>query len=54
MIGFLGAYTTFSTWMLESWRLIESGSYGLALANLGGSVALGLLAVSGLVVGRAL
>ena len=55
MIGFLGAYTTFSTWMLESWRLIESGSYGLALANLGGSVALGLLAVfAGLVVGRAL
>ena len=55
MIGFLGAYTTFSTWMLESWRLIESGSYGLALANLGGSVALGLLAVfAGLVVGMAL
>jgi CrcB protein len=55
MIGFLGAYTTFSTWMLESWRLIESGSYGPALANLGGSVALGLVAVFvGLVVGRAL
>ena len=38
MIGFLGAYTTFSTCMLESWGLIESGSYGLAIANLGGSV----------------
>ena len=24
MIGFLGAYTTFSTFMLESWRLIEA------------------------------
>jgi CrcB protein len=55
LIGFLGAYTTFSTWMLESWRLIEAGSYGLALANLGGSVVLGLLAVfAGLVVGRAI
>jgi CrcB protein len=55
LIGFLGAYTTFSTWMLESWRLIEAGSYGLALANLGGSVVLGLVAVfAGLVVGRAL
>ena len=28
MIGFIGAYTTFSTYMLESWGLIESGSYG--------------------------
>jgi len=26
MIGFIGAYTTFSTWMLESWRLIEDGA----------------------------
>lgn len=55
MIGFLGAYTTFSTFMLESWRLIESGSWGMAMANLGGSVALGLVAVFvGLTVGRAL
>ena len=22
LIGFIGAYTTFSTWMLESWRLV--------------------------------
>jgi CrcB protein len=55
MIGFLGAYTTFSTWMLESWRLIEGGSYGAAVANLGGSVVVGLIAVSaGLVIGRAI
>ncbi len=26
LIGFIGAYTTFSTVMLESWRLIESGA----------------------------
>lgn len=55
MIGFAGAYTTFSTLTLESWRLVESGSIGLALANLLGSLGLGMLAlVGGLVVGRAL
>ncbi len=55
MIGFIGAYTTFSTYMLESWRLIESGSWGPALANLGGSILLGLIAVlAGLTVGRAI
>jgi CrcB protein len=53
MVGFLGAYTTFSTFMLESWRLVEEGAYGLAAANLVGSVVLGLVAVvAGLAVGR--
>jgi CrcB protein len=55
MIGFIGAYTTFSTFMLESWVLIEDGSYTTAMANLGGSVLLGLVAVvAGLTVGRAI
>ena len=55
MIGFIGAYTTFSTYMLESWGLVESGSYGAAIANLGGSVVVGLVAVAaGLAVGRAI
>lgn len=55
MIGFIGAYTTFSTYMLESWGLIESGSYVAALANLGGSVVIGLVAVAaGLIIGRAI
>ncbi len=54
-IGLLGAYTTFSTLSLESYRLIEDGSVGLALANTLGSVAAGLAAVYlGVVVGRAL
>ena len=53
MVGFLGAYTTFSTFMLESWRLVEEGAYALAAANLVGSVVLGLVAVvAGLAVGR--
>jgi CrcB protein len=55
MIGFLGAYTTFSTWMLESWRLVEDGAWALALLNLGASVGLGMIAVlGGLAVGRLL
>lgn len=55
MIGFVGGYTTFSTWMLESWRLIEDGAYLAALVNLAGSVVVGLAAVFlGLVIGRLL
>lgn len=55
MIGFLGAYTTFSTFMLESWRLVEAGDWALVAANLGGSVVLGLAAVvAGLTLGRTL
>ena len=55
MIGFLGAYTTFSTLALESWRLAEDGSLLLATLNLGGSVVLGVVAViAGLSIGRAL
>jgi fluoride exporter len=55
MIGFLGAYTTFSTLTLETWRLVEGGATWLAAANVLGSAALGVLAmVFGLAVGRVL
>ena len=55
MVGFLGAYTTFSTLMLESWRLVEAGSLWLALANVLASSVLGIAAVvGGLTVARAL
>jgi fluoride exporter len=55
MIGFLGAYTTFSTWMLESWRLVEDGAWQIAALNLVGAVVLGMIAVvGGLAVGRLL
>jgi CrcB protein len=54
-IGFLGAYTTFSTLSLESYRLLETRSYALAGANLVGSVTAGLVALyGGVVVGRVL
>jgi CrcB protein len=52
-IGFLGAYTTFSTWMLESWRLTEQGAWAGAALNLGASVVLGLVALgAGIALGR--
>jgi CrcB protein len=55
MVGFVGAYTTFSTLSLETWRLVESGATLLALLNLLGSAALGLVVtVLGLMAGRAL
>ena len=52
-VGFIGAYTTFSTLMLDSWRLGEDGAMIAALANVAGSVILGMVAVgAGLMVGR--
>ena len=52
--GFLGAYTTFSTLMFDSFNRFEGGDLALAAANIVASVALGLLAVYlGLTVGRA-
>lgn len=54
-IGFLGAYTTFSTLSLETFRLLEDGAYLYGFANVLGSLAAGLLAVwLGVVVGRAI
>jgi CrcB protein len=52
-IGFLGAYTTFSTYMWESLALLQSKAYLLAATNLVGSLLLGVFAVTlGVIVGR--
>ena len=40
----LGSFTTFSTWMLETERLAEDGEGRLGLANIVGSIVLGLAA----------
>ena len=54
-IGFVGAYTTFSTWTYATMRLLEDGSWELAFANVFGSLLVGMLAViGGLAAGRAL
>ena len=54
-IGFVGAYTTFSTWTYETIQLVENGSLLLAAANVFGSLAVGIGAViAGLAAGRAL
>ncbi|HEX5820879.1 MAG TPA: fluoride efflux transporter CrcB [Solirubrobacterales bacterium] len=54
-IGFLGSFTTFSTYAYESVKLAEDGAIGLALVNSVGMVALGLLAAAlGLALGRTL
>ncbi len=47
LTGFLGAVTTFSSFGLETWRLIEAGRLPLALANSLGSVGACLIAVAG-------
>ncbi|HEX2974178.1 MAG TPA: fluoride efflux transporter CrcB [Tepidisphaeraceae bacterium] len=44
-IGFVGAYTTFSTFMDESHSLLRDGSGIKAMLNLFGSLLLGLMAV---------
>jgi fluoride exporter len=40
-VGFVGAYTTFSTWMLESHRLAEEGESRAAALNVLGSLVVG-------------
>ncbi|MBN1440368.1 MAG: fluoride efflux transporter CrcB [Anaerolineales bacterium] len=52
-VGFLGAYTTFSTYTYESVQMILDGNWGLGLLNLLGSNALGILAAAaGIALGR--
>jgi CrcB protein len=52
-IGFLGAYTTFSTLSLETYRLLDRGHVALASAYALGSLVTGLAAVSaGVLAGR--
>ncbi|CAN5774170.1 fluoride efflux transporter CrcB [soil metagenome] len=44
-VGFAGSYTTFSTLVYESWRLIEDGAYLRAATNMA-TILLGMAAAA--------
>lgn len=46
LVGFLGAFTTFSTYGLETFNLLRDGEWGLGLLNLVLSNVLGLLLIA--------
>ncbi|SNR60708.1 camphor resistance protein CrcB [Humidesulfovibrio mexicanus] len=53
LTGFMGAYTTFSTYMFESVALMQHGQWLSAGINLAGQTALGVACmVAGLALGR--
>lgn len=53
LIGFMGAFTTFSTYVFETEQLLETGQWIWALGNLSLQNMVGLLAlVAGITVGR--
>lgn len=54
-VGFLGAFTTFSTLMFEGVQKLEQGEVAQVLAYMASSIALGLvLCYAGLLAGRAI
>jgi CrcB protein len=54
-VGLLGGFTTFSTLSYETLRLFQDGLVGPGIANVAGSLIVGLIAVGlGVAMGRAL
>ena len=54
-IGFLGAYTTFSTFSLETLNLVESGSFYLATVNVLASILFSLVGTfAGILIGKSI
>ena len=54
-VGFIGGYTTFSSFEYETLRTMQDGQIGLGLLYVGLSVCLGFVAVwGGLMTGRAI
>ncbi|MGE0269483.1 MAG: fluoride efflux transporter CrcB [Candidatus Omnitrophota bacterium] len=55
MVGLLGAFTTFSTFILETFALMKDGEFFLSAVNVLGSVLLGLAVLYlGILLGEAL
>lgn len=55
LTGFMGAFTTFSTFAFDTAKLLRSAQWMMAFGNMFGQTALGVLAlVAGVLVGRML
>jgi fluoride exporter len=55
LVGFMGAFTTFSTFAFETEAFMRDGQYGLVAANVAAQLALGLVAmIAGQALGRLL
>jgi len=55
LTGFMGAFTTFSTYMFETAELVKYGQMAMALLNVGGQSVAGLaLVLVGIALGRLL
>jgi fluoride exporter len=55
LTGFMGAFTTYSTYAFQSAIFLQDAKYGLAIGNIAGQTIIGLLAIfAGLYLGKAL
>ncbi len=55
LVGFMGAFTTFSTFAFDTAKLVQTQQWAHVIGNIGGQVLLGVVAmVAGVLLGRAI